>query len=50
MFSVDIVIINEKRSLVEENLERWRYILENSGMKSSSSNTEYMCMNKRDMS
>ncbi len=33
MFADDTVICSESREKVEENLERWRYALERSGMK-----------------
>ncbi|KAK3542855.1 hypothetical protein QTP70_005441 [Hemibagrus guttatus] len=48
MFADDIVICSESREQVEENLERWRFALERSGMKVSRSNTEYMCVNERE--
>ena len=35
---------------MEENLERWRYVLERRGMKVSCSETEYMCVNEREAS
>lgn len=34
---------------MEENLERWRFVLENRGMKFSRSKIEYMCVNERDL-
>ncbi|KAK3550818.1 hypothetical protein QTP70_005735 [Hemibagrus guttatus] len=46
MFADDIVICSESREQVEENLERWRFVLERRGMKVSHSKTEYMCVNK----
>ncbi|XP_060776632.1 uncharacterized protein LOC132886093, partial [Neoarius graeffei] len=46
MFADDIVICGESRKEVELGLERWRYALEQRGMKVSSSKTEYMCINE----
>ncbi|KAK3570621.1 hypothetical protein QTP86_023816, partial [Hemibagrus guttatus] len=48
MFADDIVIRSESREQVEENLERWRFVLERRGMKVSRSKTEYMCVNERE--
>ncbi|KAK3559189.1 hypothetical protein QTP86_005183 [Hemibagrus guttatus] len=48
MFADDIVICNESREQVEENLERWRFALERRGMKVSRNKTEYMCVNERE--
>ncbi|KAK3564321.1 hypothetical protein QTP86_012406 [Hemibagrus guttatus] len=48
MFADDIVICSESREQVEENLERWRFVLEIRGMKVSGSKTEYMCVNERE--
>ncbi|KAK3563935.1 hypothetical protein QTP86_006208 [Hemibagrus guttatus] len=48
MFADDIVICNESREQVEENLERWRFALERRGMKVSRSKTQYMCVNERE--
>ncbi|KAK3565343.1 hypothetical protein QTP86_006571 [Hemibagrus guttatus] len=50
MFADDIVIYSESREQVEENLERWRFVLERRGMKVSRSKTEYMCVNERERS
>ncbi|MCJ8736340.1 hypothetical protein PDJAM_G00258720 [Pangasius djambal] len=48
MFVDDIVIGSESRERVEENLERWRFVLERRGMKVSRIKTEYMCVNERE--
>ncbi|KAK3538125.1 hypothetical protein QTP70_030292 [Hemibagrus guttatus] len=48
MFADDIVICSESKEQVEENLERWRFVLERRGMKVSRSKTEYMCVNERE--
>ncbi|KAK3508829.1 hypothetical protein QTP70_009603 [Hemibagrus guttatus] len=48
MFADDIVICSESREQVEENLERWRFVLERRGMNVSRSKTEYMCVNERE--
>ncbi|KAK3573071.1 hypothetical protein QTP86_012282 [Hemibagrus guttatus] len=48
MFADDIVICNESREQVEENLERWRFALKRRGMKISRNKTEYMCVNERE--
>ncbi|KAK3563929.1 hypothetical protein QTP86_006209 [Hemibagrus guttatus] len=48
MFADDIVICSESREQVEENLERWRFVLERRGMKVRRSKTEYMCVNERE--
>ncbi|KAK3521199.1 hypothetical protein QTP70_000483 [Hemibagrus guttatus] len=48
MFADDIVICSESRAQVEENLERWRFVLERRGMKVSRSKTEYMSVNERE--
>ncbi|KAK3537219.1 hypothetical protein QTP70_003376 [Hemibagrus guttatus] len=48
MFADDIVICSESREQVEENLERWRFVLKRRGMKVSRSKTEYMCVNERE--
>ncbi|KAK3572660.1 hypothetical protein QTP86_001628 [Hemibagrus guttatus] len=48
MFADDIVFFSESREQVEENLERWRFVLERRGMKVSRSKTEYMCVNERE--
>ncbi|KAK3516006.1 hypothetical protein QTP70_000892, partial [Hemibagrus guttatus] len=48
IFADDIVIFSEIREQVEENLERWRFVLERRGMTVSSSRTDYMCVNERE--
>ncbi|KAK3528551.1 hypothetical protein QTP70_002791 [Hemibagrus guttatus] len=48
MFADDIMICSESREQVEESLERWRFVLERTGMKVSCSKTEYMCVNERE--
>ncbi|KAK3524913.1 hypothetical protein QTP86_011514 [Hemibagrus guttatus] len=48
MFADDIVICSESREQVEENLERWRFVLERRAMIVSRSKTEYMCVNERE--
>ncbi|KAK3557116.1 hypothetical protein QTP70_024647 [Hemibagrus guttatus] len=48
MFADDLVICSESREQVEENLERWRFVLERRGMKVSRSKTEYMCVIERE--
>ncbi|KAK3543710.1 hypothetical protein QTP70_027215, partial [Hemibagrus guttatus] len=48
MFADDIVICSESREQVEENLERWRFVLERRRMKVSRSKTEYMCVDERE--
>ncbi|KAK3507862.1 hypothetical protein QTP70_002083 [Hemibagrus guttatus] len=47
MFADDIVICSESREQVEENLQRWKFVLERRGMKVSHSKAEYMCVNER---
>ena len=44
MLADDIVIASESREQAEEDLERWRFVLERRGMKVSRSKTEYLCM------
>ncbi|KAK3553859.1 hypothetical protein QTP70_012695 [Hemibagrus guttatus] len=48
MFADDIVVCSESREQVEENLERWRFVLERRGMKVSCSKTEYMRVNEKE--
>ncbi|KAK3548387.1 hypothetical protein QTP70_012316 [Hemibagrus guttatus] len=48
IFADDIVICSESREQVEENLERWRFVVERRRMKVSRSKTEYMCVNERE--
>ena len=47
MFADDILICLERREQVEENLERWRYVLERIQMKVSRRKTEHMRMNEK---
>uniref|UniRef100_A0A3Q2ZZ01 Inter-alpha-trypsin inhibitor heavy chain 3 n=1 Tax=Kryptolebias marmoratus TaxID=37003 RepID=A0A3Q2ZZ01_KRYMA len=48
MFADDIVMCDENREQVEENLERWRYALGRRVMKISHRKTEYLCVNERE--
>ncbi|KAK3530996.1 hypothetical protein QTP70_007852 [Hemibagrus guttatus] len=48
MFADDIVVCSESREQEEENLERWRFALERTGMKVSRSKIEYICVNERE--
>ncbi|KAK3536218.1 hypothetical protein QTP86_000195 [Hemibagrus guttatus] len=41
-------LYSESREQVEENLERWRFVLERRGMKVSHSKIEYRCVNERE--
>ena len=43
MFADDVVICSESREQVEENLERWRYVLESRRMKVVQNYTKCMC-------
>ena len=43
MFADDSVIYCESRQQMEQNLERWRYVLERKRMKVTCSKTEYVC-------
>ncbi|KAL8098496.1 hypothetical protein AgCh_031314 [Apium graveolens] len=45
LFADDIVIINEKKSEINEKLEQWRVILGTSGLRVSHSKNEYMWCN-----
>ncbi|KAK3525757.1 hypothetical protein QTP70_007517 [Hemibagrus guttatus] len=40
------MVMDQLSEEVEENLERWRFVLERRGMKVSRSKTEYMCVNE----
>ena len=46
LFADDVVLVNETREGVEEELERWRETLESRGLKVSRAKTEYICINK----
>lgn len=48
MFADDVVICSESGAQVEEKLKRWRYVMENRGIKISRS--KETCLNKRDTS
>ena len=48
MFTDNIVMCSESREQVEENLERWKNVLEERGMKETRSKTEHMCVNERE--
>ena len=50
MFSEEILICGESREQVEENMERFRYVVERRGMEGSHSKTDYVCVNKREAS
>ncbi|XP_074363559.1 uncharacterized protein LOC141704140 [Apium graveolens] len=45
LFTDDIVIINEKKSEINEKSEQWRVTLETLGLRVSHSKTEYMWCN-----
>ncbi|KAK3512658.1 hypothetical protein QTP70_020884 [Hemibagrus guttatus] len=42
------IVMDQLSEEVEENLERWRFLLERRGMKDSRSKTEYLCVNERE--
>ena len=42
LFADDIVICNETKQQAEDNLERWRYVLEHREIKVSRNKTEYI--------
>lgn len=46
LFADEIVICSESSGTVELSLQRWRYVLERRGMKSSRCKTEYICVNE----
>lgn len=48
MFADDIVICSKSRETAEQELEKWREVLEKRGMKVSRSKTERMCENGRE--
>lgn len=48
LFADEIVICSESSGTVELSLQRWRYVLERRGMKSSTCKTEYICVNERE--
>ena len=50
MYADDIVVCGMSTEQVEENLNWWRYLLEERGMKASHGKTEYMCANEREAS
>ncbi|KAK3524342.1 hypothetical protein QTP70_028051 [Hemibagrus guttatus] len=48
LFAIVMDQLSGEWEQVEENLERWRFVLERRGMKVSRSKTEYMCVNERE--
>ena len=42
LFADDLVLVNETAEEVEEELERWRAVIENKGLRISRSKTEYL--------
>ncbi|XP_063610845.1 uncharacterized protein LOC134784662 [Penaeus indicus] len=48
LFADNIVLCTEDNEEAEQELERWRHVLEKRWMKVSRSKTEYKCVNERD--
>lgn len=46
MFADDIIIYGESKEQMEENLGRWRYVLERTRMKVTQSRTEHVCVSE----
>lgn len=44
MFADDIIIDRERKEWMEENQERWRYVLGRGGMKLTQSGKKHMCV------
>ena len=46
LFADDVVLVSETAEEVEEELEKWRAIIENKGLRISRSKTEYHLINR----